>query len=125
MTYTPKTWNCEDQITISDMNRIENGVAQMGSGGYLEPLIISFDHYEGDTSYMDTTWQQAYDAYMEGRPIIVDAVDPAFSGYIYKGIVTEVWRATDDSDVNFIVFEYGNNLYANLPTDYLFVNVGR
>ena len=120
MAYTPKTWNCGDSITIADMNRIENGVAQMsGGGGYLEPMIISFDHYETEGSYqvpyMDKTWQQVSDAFSEGRAVIFDygsipgSSDPIRLMLI--GSVTPDYYATANSS--------NVRLYASTAADYL------
>ena len=40
MAYTPTTWNTGDTITATAMNKIENGIANAGGGGYDAEITV-------------------------------------------------------------------------------------
>ena len=45
MSYTPTNWNTGDTITASALNKIENGIANAGGGGYDAEVHIYHDMY--------------------------------------------------------------------------------
>lgn len=58
MSYTPTTWHGGDVLSAEAMNKIENGIANAGSGA-LE-VQVSGDE---NGAVMDKTWQEIYDAF--------------------------------------------------------------
>lgn len=58
MGYEPTTWHGGDVLSAEAMNKIENGIANAGSGA-LEVRVIE----NGDTQTLDKTWQEIYDAF--------------------------------------------------------------
>lgn len=78
MAYTPKTWQCGETIMADDLNHMEQGIAQGGSGS--APLAVSITTaQEGGTTIetMDKTWQEIYDAFPNVYQLMV-----AENGYI-------------------------------------------
>lgn len=66
--YTPKEWECGEVVNASDLNHIEEGITLLST-----PLVISYDHEGGDgEDVFDTTWQDAYDAFLGGRTVLID-----------------------------------------------------
>lgn len=82
MAYTKNKWKCGDSVTAEKLNNIEQGIAN-GSGSAIEPFYVDFDHYAEESPnppVYNKTWQEAYDVFMSGRPVFVDASnDPLFS----------------------------------------------
>lgn len=54
MSYTPKTWHTGDTVSASDLNHLEQGVADAGGGGIL--VITDTD------GTLDKTWREISDA---------------------------------------------------------------
>ena len=63
MSYTPTTWTTGDTITASAMNKIENGIANVGSA-----LIVQTSYVNGNLT-LDKTIQELYDATIAGIPV--------------------------------------------------------
>lgn len=62
MSYNKRTWATGNVVGAVDLNRMEQGIED-ASGGGAEPLIVNFDHVDGDgNSIYDKTWQQVHDA---------------------------------------------------------------
>lgn len=79
MAYDKHTWECGEKLTPAKLNHIEEGI-ENSSGGSDEPFIINYLRTSSSISYYDKTWQEAYDVFMSGRPVFVDASnDPLFS----------------------------------------------
>ncbi len=58
MSYTPTTWHGGDVLSAEAMNKIENGIANAGSGA----LEVQVSEDENGT-VMDKSWQEIYDAF--------------------------------------------------------------
>ena len=58
MSYTPTTWHGGDVLSAEAMNKIENGIANAGSGA----LVVQISS-NGTENVMDKTWQEIYDAF--------------------------------------------------------------
>lgn len=61
MSYTPTTWTTGDTITASAMNKIENGIANAGSG-----VIIT-----DNGTALDKTYAEIYDLVNSGTPCYI------------------------------------------------------
>lgn len=82
MAYTKNKWKCGDSVTAEKLNNIEQGIAN-GSGSAIEPFYVDFDHYAEESPnppVYNKTWQEAYDAFMSGRPVIAREKDRTDSG---------------------------------------------
>ena len=77
MSYAPTNWNTGDTITASALNKIENGIANAGSGDIL------FDIADEDGT-LDKTWTEIYSALVAGKiaRIVGSRVDSAWSNYV-------------------------------------------
>ena len=62
MSYTPNTWATGDTITAEKLNNMEQGIA--GAGGV---FLVNMDM---DTTTLDKTWQEIYDAAAAGQEVI-------------------------------------------------------
>ena len=74
MAYTKNNWKCGDAVTAEKLNIIEQGIASGSSSETIEPFYVNYDHDSEEHPYppvYDKTWQEAYDAFMSGRPVIV------------------------------------------------------
>lgn len=66
MSYTPTTWTTGDTITASAMNKIEQGIANGGSGA----LICTVAYNDDLGAYaLNKTVQEIYDATTSGTPV--------------------------------------------------------
>ena len=93
MAYNKHTWECGEKLTISKLNHIEDGIAN-NSGSGNEPFFVRYSYYSSgeNRSYYDKTWQEVYDAYISGIPVIVITTgDPLFEG----DADIAVWRITE------------------------------
>ena len=59
--YTPTTWATGDIITAEKLNKIEQGIANAGSGNWL--VVNAISDSNNDTTTLDKTWQEIYDAF--------------------------------------------------------------
>lgn len=69
MAYTPNVWDVGDVITPQKMNHIETGIseaAQSGGGALICGITVN-----NNTSYLDKTVQEIYDAIMSGTPVFI------------------------------------------------------
>lgn len=62
MSFTPKTWNTGDRVNASDMNRIEQGIADGGGGA----VIIT-----DNGTALDKTYAEIYDLVNSGTPCYI------------------------------------------------------
>jgi len=76
MAYTPTTWTTGDTITASAMNKIENGIAGAGGGGYDAEISIyhsadSSDNY--DISIVSGTYASLKEKLLNNEPPLIVA----------------------------------------------------
>lgn len=80
MAYTPKTWQCGETIMADDLNHMEQGIAQGGSGGALIVTATSREATTEECSDGGTvmefshTWQQMHDAIAAGKQVYLRAI---------------------------------------------------
>ena len=78
MAYTPTTWTTGDTITASAMNKIENGIANAGSGD------IFFNIADEDGT-LDKTWTEILTAMTAGKiaRVIIIGENLAVHQYVF------------------------------------------
>lgn len=73
MSYTPKTWNTGDTVTASDMNNIEQGIANAGV------MVVEYDHTTQSGvnyyHYFDKTYAEVETALKNNIPVYYRAGD--------------------------------------------------
>ena len=67
MSYEPTQWSAGDTVTSAKLNKIEQGIVSNSN----EPLIVTLQK-EGVVQTFNKTWKEVHDAFMAGRPIIVE-----------------------------------------------------
>lgn len=95
MAYTPKTWQCGEPIMADDLNHMEQGIAQGGSGGALIVTVTSREATTEECSDGGTvteyshTWQQMHDAIAAGKQVYfrTTAIENAHSIEIYQAVL--------------------------------------
>ncbi len=70
MSYTPTQWNTGDTITASALNKIEQGIANAGSGKYDAYDFIVSQVDSGTPVLEKGTWQGIYDALQNMEHVI-------------------------------------------------------
>lgn len=73
MPYTPTNWAKGDIITAERLNKIEQGIQSVSSGG-TDTLVanLSYNQTYGDWYYLDQTLGDIYAAVMAGKHIVVN-----------------------------------------------------
>ena len=99
MSYTPTTWHGGDVLSAEAMNKIENGIANAGSGA----LVVQVSE-NGSLAVMDKTWQEIYDAFPNVYCIALDEG---------KSIISSVYNEND----SYVVDTGGGTFYADGPDD--------
>lgn len=95
MAYEPTVWQTGDVVTAEKMNKLENGVANSGGGGFL--LV----HVENST--MDKTWNEIKEALDNGIPAFAQTIDDD------KVSIDSIYSALiNDGNYNIWVFSYEN-----------------
>ncbi len=61
MPYEPTNWKSGDVVTSAKLNKIENAI-----GG----LVVTATT-EDDTTTLNKTWQEIYDAFSGGKPVVI------------------------------------------------------
>ena len=69
MSYTPTTWSSGDTITAAKLNKLEQGVANAGSGGGGSEALIVTVSGTGNTRTMSATFGEIYNALKAGTPV--------------------------------------------------------
>ena len=104
MSYTPTTWHGGDVLSAEAMNKIENGIANAGSGA-LEVERIS----DGDGGYvLDKTWQEIYDAFPN-----VYIIDNNYD--YYKLAITDIME-DDGSYGLYALYDYSTDSPSGYPS---------
>lgn len=71
MSYTPTTWTTGDTITASALNKIENGIANAGGGGYDAEIYIYHDNnsaHDYDIGIISGNFASLYAMIQNGIP---------------------------------------------------------
>lgn len=61
MSYTKREWATGNVIGAVDLNRMEQGIEDAGSGNWL--VVNEIYDSNNDTTTLDKTWQEIYDAF--------------------------------------------------------------
>lgn len=88
MGYEPTTWHGGDVLSAEAMNKIENGIANAGTGALEVRVII-----DGDTLTLNKTWQEIYDAFpniygyveIENLKVLILSVGVQNNNYFVEG----------------------------------------
>lgn len=105
MSYTVTDWKTGDYITVSKLNKIEQGIAAASSA----IQIIGFSAYSANGFTLDHTFKWIYDAVSSGSLIVV--LHEGRSGYV-KGI-----SFYEESDYFFGGVEIGSPFLNSVTTD--------
>jgi len=117
MSYTPTEWNNGDVITAEKLNKLENGVAEGGSGGGV--LVI---HLNNDTERLDKTWNEIHDAV----PLVCWDDENAYSWIYrcYKDDLEDVWYVEFIVPDGVVLFEITNpDMYPHLAAPIEAINL--
>lgn len=69
MSYTKREWAIGNVVGAVDLNRIEQGIEDAGSG---QVLVVNSVYDSNNDSYtLDKTWQEIYDAF----PLVVEYIN--------------------------------------------------
>ena len=82
MSYTKREWATGNVVGAVDLNRMEQGIEDAGSGQIL--VVNSIYDSENDSYTLDKTWQEIYDAY----PLTVEYFNN--NGFTGKGFFNSV-----------------------------------
>lgn len=85
MSYTPTNWVNGDTITATKMNKIEQGIADAGSGGGGGGAFIVND-VEGT---LDKTWQEIWDSAETGIVMIKYSTETEIDYYLVAMVNTD------------------------------------
>lgn len=93
MSYTPTTWTTGDTITASAMNKIEQGIANGGSGALICTIAYNDDL---DAMAMDKTVQEIYNALIGGTPVYAKyqygVLGTDYIGNVYLAPVVKIYN---------------------------------
>jgi len=107
MAYEPTVWQTGDVVTAEKMNKLEQGVANAGSGG--SGTMIVHDSGEGT---LDKTFAEIRDAMLSGILVIVLITD---GGSPYMLCAKEA--AYDSIEATYTVRTMGSEKYATNSED--------
>ena len=96
MSYNKHTWATGNVVGAVDLNRMEQGIEDAGSG---DILVVTTSGT--DTITMDKTWQEIYDAF----PNVIVAKSNQY--YVGKGLIEVVYHE-EMGDYGVV---YGSNTY--------------
>lgn len=102
MSYTKREWATGNVVGAVDLNRMEEGIEDAGSG---QILVVNVTD-SGSTTTVDKTWQEIYDAF----PNV----------YVYdlsgKRSITQVTLSNNDYEV--YIYGYSWSLFTDTSTGY-------
>lgn len=108
MAYEPTEWKCGDTITAERLNKLEQGVANIGGG--TEPLIVT---YTEETEPCETelgtqgtrgvftcshSWTEIKDALVSGRPVYMPKTADYGDGMVGFNLFPIIIALTDNSE---------------------------
>ena len=92
MSYTKREWATGNVVGAVDLNRMEQGIEDAGSG---QVLIVNVVYNSNNNSYtLDKTWQEIYDAY----PFVIEYYNE--NGLESKHIIYQVFNDNGTYSVN-------------------------
>lgn len=104
MSYTPTTWNTGDTITASAMNKIEQGIANGGSGALI--CTVAYNDDLGEMA-MDKTVQEIYNALIGGTPVYAKyqygVLGTDYIGHIYLAPVVKIYNYNYTNEIRVCV----------------------
>ena len=94
MSYEPTTWKAGDTVTSAKLNKMEQGIVSNSN----EPLIVTMQ-INDEIHTFNKTWKEVNDAFMAGRPVIVNVEDD------YYGRISHGYVVSTSSEIN----QYSSN----------------
>lgn len=104
MSYNKRTWATGNVVGAVDLNRMEDGIEDAGSGQVLVVNVTT----SGGTTTADKTWQEIYDAFPN-----VYVYNSLASG---KQNITQVISFSNEYDV--YIYGFSKPLWTDTPTGY-------
>ena len=97
MSYTPTTWTTGDTITATAMNKIENGIADAGSGGGVDVQVWQADssgtlHAEGD-------FASALAKASTGKPLVAFVYSGTAPNFYYPAALGTVYESANPNQI--------------------------
>ena len=122
MSYTPTSWNTGDTITAAAMNKIENGIANAGGGGF--DAVLTAHKSSNNASWTAILNEGSYDALAS---LLNDQIPPVVcfrcydAGNVYVGFGSMVYWAKFASPTPYMVFRlnYKNSSSADTAMEIL------
>jgi len=102
MSYTKREWATGNVVGAVDLNRMEQGIEDAGSG---QVLVVNVT-YSGGTVTADKTWQEIYDAFP--NVYVYDSSE--------KRIIIQVSSSSDEYEV--YIYGFPQPLWTDTPTGY-------
>ncbi len=107
MSYNKHTWATGNVVGAVDLNRMEQGIEDAGSG---QVLVVNAIYDSSNNSWtLNKTWQEIYDAY----PLVVEYIND--DGYESKCIIHQVGNNDGTYFVNGMV-PYTTTSASGYPT---------
>lgn len=95
MSYEPTNWSAGDTVTSAKLNKMEQGIVSNSN----EPLIVTMQ-IDDEIHTFNKTWKEVNDAFMAGRPVIVNVEDDYF-GQISHGYIVSTFSEVGQSSSNY------------------------
>ena len=117
MSYEPKTWVCGETIGVSDLNRMENGIANAGGGGGAYTVV--FEISSSGATLIEGSCDGVIEAFENGQEVIGKATEYSGGDTTIDLYTNSVSYASDDE----AIFDFkrigdsstqGHTLYHNI-----------
>lgn len=116
MAYTPTVWATGDIITAEKLNKIENGIENVGSSIYT--ITITNINSENLTFTYDKTWNEIKAAYEAGKHVVLRQL---YVGTLYKILEIESVEFTSETGVLSELQFFGIDVNPNGVTKNIFI----
>ena len=114
MSYTPTTWHGGDVLSAEAMNKIEQGIANSGSG-----TLVVHETFSSNTHTLDKTWQEIYNAFPNVVLVFTADLGNNYSQGFKTSIIAVVYDEYDEIyTVQAIVDNESIAYHINSPNGY-------
>ena len=111
MSYTKREWATGNVVGAVDLNRIESGIEDAGSG---QVLVVNAVYDSNNHVYtLDKTWQEIYDAYPN---VYAYFFEDNYS--YYKAAITNIGQNDESYYLILLNSEVSYNFYTESTNDY-------
>lgn len=125
MAYTPKTWGTGDRVRTTDLNHIEQGIANAGSA------LVCTVTYTGQGYTLDKTVQDIYDALESGTPVFIaykyGTLSTDYTSHKYLAPVIKVYAYDYSTNIRIVATwtinstpSTGSGIYLHTPCTVIF-----